>query len=141
MSKSNSTDSVRIASWVSRGVAIAILATAIPAKFTGGPGAVSVFEQLGAEPVGRLATGVFEAIALILLIVPRSAGLGGLFGAGLMVGAVSAHLMVLGIAVDGDPSMFLMATAALLACSATAWLRRHEIPIVGDLFVVRRVVR
>lgn len=113
-------------------VIAAILGLAIPGKFAGDPGAVAVFSQLGAEPLGRLATGVFESLAVLMLLIPGLVVFGAMLAAGLMSGALLAHLIVIGVAPGGDPSMFLMALAAFLAASALTWRRRREIPVIGQ---------
>jgi len=118
-------------SWFGQIVAAAILGVALPGKFLADPAAVGVFQQLGAEPLGRWATGGFEAIAVVLLLVPVTAVYGGLLTAGLMVGAILSHLAVLGVAPDGDPSMFVMAVVAFLAGAGVAWIRRCELPLIG----------
>ena len=109
-----------------------ILLTAIPAKFVAAPEAVAVFGQLGAEPLGRIATGVFESIAVVLLLAPPTVVYGALLVAGLMTGAIGAHLTVLGLAPSGDPSMFLMAVAAFVCATTLLWRRRRQIPLVGQ---------
>jgi hypothetical protein len=119
-------------SWFGQIVAVAILGMALPGKFLADPAAVSIFQQLGAEPLGRLATGGFEAIALVLLLIPVTAVYGGLLTAGLMLGAILSHLVVLGVAPDGDPSMFVMAGVAFLAGAGVAWIRRCELPLIGS---------
>jgi len=121
-----------ITDWVLRLVPAAILAMAVPAKFIGDPGVVSVFTQLGAEPFGRLATGGFESLAVILLLIPGLAIYGALLAAGLMSGAILSHLAVLGVAPGGDPSMFAMALVAFLTAGVVIWRRRREIPLIGQ---------
>ena len=126
LSKSELTD------WALRLAPAAILAMAVPAKFIGDPGAVAVFTQLGAEPFGRLATAGFESLAVVLLLIPGLTIYGALLAAGLMSGAILSHLVVLGVAPGGDPSMFAMAVAAFLTAGALIWRRRREIPLIGQ---------
>lgn len=121
-----------ITDWALRLVPAAILGMAVPAKFAGDPGAVAMFTQLGAEPFGRLATGGFELLAAALLLVPGLTIYGALLAAGLMSGAILAHLVVLGVAPGGDPSMFALALAAFLTAGAVIWRRRREIPLIGQ---------
>lgn len=123
----------RILDWALRLIPAAILAVALPAKFLADPGAVAMFTRLGAEPSGRLATGVFEAIAVLLLLLPGATIYGALLTGGLMSGAILSHLAVIGIAPDGDPSMFVMAATAFVTAGALAWRRRREIPLIGQL--------
>lgn len=113
-------------------VAVLILGMAIPAKFTAGPVAVAMFTQLGAEPSGRVATGVFESLAVVLLVAPPMVVYGALLAVGLMTGAILSHLLVLGVAPGGDPSMFLMALTTFGCSVALVWRRRASIPVVSQ---------
>ena len=119
--------------WALRLAPAAILAMAVPAKFIGDPGAVAMFTQLGAEPFGRVATGGFELLAVVLLLVPGVTIYGALLTSGLMSGAILSHLVVLGVAPGGDPSMFAMAAVAFLASATVIWRRRREIPFIGQM--------
>jgi hypothetical protein len=121
-----------IVDWAFRLVPAAILALAVPAKFAAEPGAVAIFTQLDAEPFGRIATGVFESAAVILLLLPATAIYGGLLAAGLMSGAILSHLAVIGLAPGGDPSMFTMAVVAFATALALIWRRRVEIPLLSQ---------
>jgi hypothetical protein len=121
-----------IVDWAFRLVPAAILALAVPAKFAADPGAVAIFTQLDAEPFGRIATGVFESAAVILLLLPATAIYGGLLAAGLMSGAILSHLAVIGLAPGGDPSMFTMAVVAFVTALALIWRRRVEIPLLSQ---------
>ena len=93
---------------------------------------MGVFTALGAEPFGRVATGGFESLAVLLLLLPPTVIYGGLLTMGLMTGAILAHLLVLGVAPGGDPSMFLMALAAFSVSVALVWRRRVEIPLLSQ---------
>lgn len=127
-----STKSSRITDWALRLVPAAILLMAIPPKFTADPAAVALFSQLGGEPFGRVATGVFESLAVLMLLFPSTVIFGGLLVAGLMSGAILSHFVVLGISLDGDPSMFMMAIVAFSGGMALAWRRRCEIPLLNQ---------
>jgi uncharacterized membrane protein YphA (DoxX/SURF4 family) len=119
--------SATIASWIAQLVAAAILAMASVSKLTGNPDSVALFQQLGAEPLGRYAVGLAEAAAVVLLLLPPFAAWGGLLAAGIMVGAVGSHLTVLGVTYGGDASLFMMALLVLAAGLTTAWLRRGSL--------------
>jgi hypothetical protein len=134
MSAANLDRSARRKSWIAQIIVAVILGMAIPGKFTGDPTAISIFEQLGVEPVGRIAAGIFESLAVALLLIPASAVFGGLLALGLMTGAILSHLTVLGIALDGDPSFFLVALAAFAASLLVVTLRRRQIPLLSGLF-------
>jgi uncharacterized membrane protein YphA (DoxX/SURF4 family) len=117
--------SQRIASWIAQGIAALILGSAAFFKLTSAPESIAVFEKLGVEPWGRYAVGLYEAVTTVLLLMPRTARIGGLLAVVAMIGAIGAHVTRLGIAVDGDPTMFLMAVTVLTAGIAVAVLRRE----------------
>ena len=95
-------------------------------KLIGNESAVALFSTLGVEPWGRYATGGFEVIAAILILVPRLVVYGAGLTAGIMLGAIFSHLTVLGI--DG---MFVMAVLLLIAADVVLLLRRNEWPILA----------
>lgn len=134
MSAASLDKSARRKSWIAQIIVAVILGMAIPGKFTGDPIAISIFEQLGVEPFGRVAAGIFESLAVILVLVPATAVFGALLAVGLMIGAILSHLTVLGIAIDGDPSLFGMALVAFAASLALVWLRRRDIPLMEGRF-------
>ena len=72
-----------ISSWLLRIIAAVILLQTLYFKFSGHPESVELFTQLGVEPWGRIATGIIELIAGALLIIPATAFIGALLGAGL----------------------------------------------------------
>lgn len=122
-----------IADWVCRVIAAVILFQTLFFKFTGAEESVYIFTKVGLEPWGRYASGVLELIAAILLLVPRTAWLGALFAAGVMVGAIGSHLSRLGIVVEDDGGLlFALATIVLACASATLYLQRRQIPIIGN---------
>jgi putative oxidoreductase len=101
-------------------------------KFTGAAESVYIFSTLGVEPWGRIASGVVELIASILLLVPSTAAIGAALALGVMAGAIGTHLTVLGIEVRGDGGLlFGLALVIFVAAAAILVLRRTEIPIVG----------
>jgi hypothetical protein len=122
--------------WAAQILAAVILGQTLFFKFTGAPEAVELFTTLGVEPFGRIGLGVVELVTVILLLVPRTAALGGLVTLGLMLGAVGSHLTVLGIEVAGDGgALFGMAVVTALAGGVIAFTRRAELPLVGERFV------
>lgn len=115
----------RIASWVAQIAVAGILGQTLFFKFSGAPEAVVLFETLGAEPWGRLSVGAAEALAVVLLVVPRTALLGAILSAALMVGAIGSHLTKLGIVVNDDGgSLFAMAVVVLLSSLFVVYVRR-----------------
>jgi len=91
-----------------------------------------IFTKVGAEPWGRVGSGVIELIAAILLLIPCYSWLGSILAMGMMLGAIGSHLTVLGIEVLGDRGLlFGLALTVFVASSANLILHRAEIPIVG----------
>ncbi|TAH18770.1 MAG: DoxX family protein [Cytophagales bacterium] len=120
-----------IISWVAQVIAAAILAQTLFFKFTAAPESVYIFSTLGIEPIGRIGSGVAELIAVILLLIPRTAWAGSLLGFGIMAGAIFSHLTLLGIEVQGDGGeLFNLAVIVLVACGIVVFLKRREIPIL-----------
>ena len=125
----------RIASWVLQIITSAILFQTLFFKFSGAEESRYIFEQVGAEPVGRIASGVFELIAVVLLLVPRTIVFGALLALGIISGAIMSHLTVLGISVKGDGGLLFSLACTVFACSfAVLVLRRHSLPIIGKKF-------
>ena len=124
----------KIASWVCQIVAAAILGQTLFFKFTGAEESVYIFSVLGLEPWGRILTGCAELVAALLLLFPRTAATGAVLAMGLMAGALFSHLTKLGIEVKGDHGLlFGLATVVLLAAALVAFVRRHQLPLVGSL--------
>lgn len=126
-----------IMSWIGQVLAAIILLQTLFFKFTAAPESVYIFTQMGIEPWGRIATGIAELIASVLLLVPRMAALGGLLSLAIISGAIVSHLTVLGIALTevGDSGeLFLLAILVFVASLLVVWLRRHALPFVGDRF-------
>jgi UPF0716 family protein affecting phage T7 exclusion len=124
-------------SWLLQLVAAAILAQTLFFKFTGAEESVYIFSTLGAEPAGRIGSGLLELIASILLLVPSTAAFGALLAMGLMAGALLSHLTVLGIAVKGDGGLlFLLALIVFMCAAGVLFLRRAGLPYVGRYFQV-----
>src|SRR5207247_5508093 len=86
-----------IASWILRGVAAVILLQTLFFKFTGAKESIYIFTTLGAEPWGRIGSGVIELIASILLLVPRTAAFGALLTLVPACSAILSHVTNLGI--------------------------------------------
>ncbi len=124
------------ASWIAQLVAAGILAQTLFFKFSGARESVYIFNELGAEPWGRIGSGVVELVCVVLLLLPRTAALGALLALGTMAGAIGAHLVRLGIEikVEGESDgglLFALAVTTVLAALVVLWLRRASLPIVG----------
>ncbi len=109
--------------WMLRLIPAAILAQTLFFKFTAAPESVYIFRTLGAEPWGRIGSGVAELVAAVLLLVPRTSPFGGLLACGVMMGAIGAHLTRLGIEVQGDGGTLFVLALIVLVTSAIAVVR------------------
>jgi uncharacterized membrane protein YphA (DoxX/SURF4 family) len=116
--------------WVLRIIPAIIMLQTLYFKFTAQPESVTLFSILGMEPWGRIGTGVMEAVASILLLLPRTTLLGALLGAGLMSGAIFFHLSnpAVGINFGGSPLLFVYAVITLSCCLALVYPHRKKIP-------------
>src|SRR5215470_19519120 len=94
-----------IFSWALRITAAAILLQTLFFKFTAAPESVYIFTKVGAEPWGRIGSGIVELIAAALLLTPRFNWLGSLIALGVMGAAIASHLTVLGVEVQGDKGL------------------------------------
>lgn len=109
----------KIISWILQIAAAIILLQTLYFKFTAQPESVELFSKLGAEPWGRIGTGVLELIAGILLLIPATVFIGSVIGVGLMAGAILSHLTVIGIESKGDGGQLFMLAILVLACCLT----------------------
>jgi uncharacterized membrane protein YphA (DoxX/SURF4 family) len=121
-----------IASWVLQIAAAAILFQTLFFKFTGAEESVYIFSTLGAEPWGRIGSGIIELVTVVLLLIPATASIGALLAVGVACGAILSHLTRLGIVVKDDGGLlFGLALTVFGASLAIVILRRHELPFVG----------
>lgn len=117
-----------ILSWIFRLLAAGILLQTLYFKFTGSAESVEIFSTLGAEPWGRIGSGIVELIASILLLIPRTAWMGAVLAAGTMSGAIMAHLTKLGIEVAGDGGLlFYLGLVVMISSLIVLFLHRSEI--------------
>ena len=124
-----------VLSWVLQLAAAGILLQTLFFKFTGAEESVYIFTKLGAEPWGRIGSGIVELIASALLLVPATASIGAVMALGVMTGAILSHLTVLGIEVKGDGGLLFGLALIVFACSAIVLtIRRAQVPVVGRYF-------
>ena len=125
---------MKVLSWVLQAVVAVILLQTLFFKFTGAPESVYIFSKLGAEPWGRIASGVFELVAAVLLLFPRTVAVGALMSLGVISGAIFSHLTVLGVALTevGDHGeLFALALVVFVGSAVVLFIRRRELPFVG----------
>ncbi len=119
---------MKIIYWILRLVAAVILLQTLWFKFTGAEESVALFTKLGVEPWGRWLTGIVELVASVLILWPRTTGIGALLAAGTMVGAIASHIMVIGIESAGDGGqLFRLAIIVLIASLVLAWGHKHQL--------------
>ena len=100
-------------------------------KFTASDESVYIFTTVGIEPWSRIGIGigVFELIASILILIPATVWLGSFLAIGLMAGALSMHLTILGIEIKGDGGQLFIYALIVTFCGLYAfWQSRKEIP-------------
>ena len=132
MQQVKTSQGLTIFEWTLRLIAAAILLQTLFFKFTGAPESIYIFTKVGAEPWGRIGSGVVELIASILLLYPRTTWLGAVIALGVMAGAIFSHLTVLGIEVQGDSGLLFGLAVTVFACaSALLFLERKHLPIIG----------
>src|SRR5271169_383088 len=102
ISKGNeSSKALNVVLWLVQIGAAAMFLMAGGSKLGGDGQMVGLFEQIGIGQWFRYLTGALEVIGAGLLFVPTLAGIGGLLLTGVMLGAVTTHLFVIG----GNPTM------------------------------------
>lgn len=115
--------------WIARLAVAIILLQTLFFKFTAAPESVYIFTKLGAEPFGRIGSGVIELIAAILVLIPRMTVFGALIGAGTMLGAILSHLFILGIEVENDGgTLFILAMVTFFCCIFLLFQNRQRLP-------------
>jgi len=97
------------------------------AKLLGVPMMVETFETIGVGQWFRYLTGIIEVGGAALLWVPRRQGYGAAVLGGTMVGAVLAHLFVLGAAST------LPAVVLGLLSAFVLWSYRDQVPVLSRI--------
>lgn len=113
--------------WLPNLIASVILLQTLYFKFSAAPESVYIFSTIGAEPAGRIGSGVVELVAAVLLLWPAFAWAGALLALGTMSGAILTHITVLGIEVQGDGgTLFALAMIVALASAWVLWRDRQK---------------
>lgn len=107
-----------IAIWVLRIIPAIILLQTLFFKFSAAGESVYIFTSLGIEPWGRIATGLLELVASLLLLYPRTTYIGAALSLCLMAGAIFSHLTILGISIQGDGGLLFAYALIVFACCA-----------------------
>jgi len=114
---------------VLRAIVAVILIQTLRFKFSAHPDSVYIFETVGLEPIGRIATGILELIAGILLFIPKTIWVGATLTLGLIGGAILMHLTQLGIEVRNDGGvLFITAVVTFVLAGIILYLYRKDIP-------------
>lgn len=116
-----------IFTWVLRLVAAVIMLQTLYFKFTADPQSVKLFTLLGMEPWGRIGTGIMELIASVLILIPRTTGIGAVIGLGVMSGAIFFHLTKIGIVFDGDAVLFIYAVLVFISCAILTFIYKESL--------------
>jgi hypothetical protein len=129
------TKTQNLISWALQIIVAVILFQTLFFKFTGAEESKYIFSTLGAEPWGRIGSGVVEVIAVVLLLIPRTVPYGAILALGTISGAIMGHLTKLGIVVKDDGGLlFILACVVFVLSLGILFLHRQEIPIVGAKF-------
>jgi uncharacterized membrane protein YphA (DoxX/SURF4 family) len=125
--------------WTVKILAAIILLQTLFFKFTAAPESVEIFTRVGIEPYGRIGTGVLELIAAILILIPSTAYLGAGLALGLMLGAIGAHLVILGVVVmDDGGQLFIYAVLVAISAAIILWFEREKITTILNRFLFKK---
>ncbi|MCF6223400.1 MAG: DoxX family protein [Flavobacteriaceae bacterium] len=109
-------------------IAAMLLIQTLYYKFMAAPESVYIFSTLRIEPFGRIGIGLLELIATWLLLFRKTSLVGAVFGLGIIIGAIFAHIFILGIEVQNDGGkLFGMAIVILVLCSTVVILQKEKL--------------
>jgi putative oxidoreductase len=117
-----------IALWILQIALAGMFLLAGSSKLFGAAAMVALFEAIGIGQWFRYVTGLIEVSSAVALLVPPFAVFGALALVATMIGAIAAHLFVVG----GSPAMPVI---LLLGSAGVFWARRHQ--LLGALRTVR----
>lgn len=127
-----------VISWAARVAVAVILLQTLFFKFTGAEESRYIFTTLlgpELEAYGRIASGMVELVAAILIILPTTVSIGALVSLGTISGAIAGHLTMLGLVVKDDGGLlFGLAVAVFVLSSLVLLAHRRELPILGQAF-------
>lgn len=123
-----------VISWILQIAVAVILFQTLFFKFTGAEESKYIFTTVGAEPWGRIGTGILELIAVVLLLIPSTVTLGAILAIGAATGAILSHLTKLGIVVKDDGGLlFALAISVFISSAIILLIRRNDIPVIGKM--------
>ena len=134
-----SSQTIKFIDWAARILAAVIMLQTLFFKFTGAEESKYIFSKLGAEPWGRIGSGVIELIAAVLILIPATTKWGALIGLGVISGAILSHLTVLGISVQNSDGtndgglLFIYALVVFISCFYLVWTNRKSLPLINKL--------
>ena len=107
-----------------------ILGSSFPFKFMDAPITVHIFDVVGEflgldffKSIGAYIIGVAEAVAILLVLFPKTRGLGGLLTVGIMSGAIIFHLFSpLGVTVQWQQDGQMMQDGTLFYTAIITWV-------------------
>ncbi len=97
-------------------IAAGIFAFSVFMKFTSAAASVYVFQLIGMEPAGRYAVGILECIAIVLLLIPKTAWRGAILGSLMMFGAICMHLTIGEVNILNDGGLMFASAIVVLFC-------------------------
>ncbi len=113
--------------WIFQLVPALILLGTAYGKLSSKPSEVQLFSVLGMEPTGRFIIGIIEGLAALLLLSPRYSAAGAFLALGTMLGALIAHLTVIGF----DLKHTLLLSSVLLSSLVVLVARYRHLPLLG----------
>jgi putative oxidoreductase len=117
--ESQPSKALNVTLWILQALAAAAFLMAGGTKLAGAEMHVAMFEKIGFGQWFRYFTGSLEVISAVLLLLPKTAGIGVALLAATMAGAVATHLFIIGG--SAAPALVL-----LLITAAVAWYRRRD---------------
>ncbi|MCG9899563.1 MAG: DoxX family protein [Hydrotalea sp.] len=105
--------------WVLKLTVAIILLQTLYFKFLAHPDSVYIFSELGVEPWGRIGLGIAELITAILIFIPKTELIGMINSLLIIIGAIGAHIFVIGIDIKNDHGGLFTLALIVLVCSVT----------------------
>jgi uncharacterized membrane protein YphA (DoxX/SURF4 family) len=107
-------------------IAAIILSYSVFIKLTAAPAALYIFSSLGMEPYGRYGVAVLEILAIVLILIPRTAWRGAILGCMMMFGAICMHLTMAEVSIMGDGGLMFASALVVMACCVSILVFHKE---------------